>query len=118
MSKMLLHFYQILAVIFQQDLQAAIDQRLFDNLFASFSIRDQARLMALSHPSGTSSGWLKAIPRACLGLAIPGPEFIIGLRLWLGVSLFPLSPLCTRLSTIDNSGNHLSDCSQGPMRIS
>jgi len=49
--------------------------------------------MALSYPSGTSNSWLKAIPRACLGLALPGPEFIIGLRIWLSVSLFPLSPL-------------------------
>ena len=67
--------------------------------------------------TGTSSSWLKAIPHACLGLAIPGPEFIIGLRIWLGVSLFPLSPLCTCLSTIDNFGDHLLGCSQGPMRI-
>ena len=56
--------------------------------------------------TSTSSGWLKAIPRV-RGLAIPGPEFVIGLRIWLGVSLFPLSPLCTCLSTIDNYGDHL-----------
>ena len=52
-------------------------------------------------PSGTSSGWLKAIPQTSLGLAIPGPEFIVGLCLWLGVPLFPLSPLCTCLSSIE-----------------
>jgi len=69
----------------------------------------------LSHPSGISSSWLKAIPRAYLGLAIPGPEIIIGLRIWFSVSLLPLSPLC--LSTIDNFGDHLLSCSQGPMRI-
>ena len=63
----------------QKDLQATLDKHLFDNLFASFGIRDQARLTALSH---TSSGWLKAIPRVSLGLAIPGPEFVIGLRIW------------------------------------
>ena len=101
----------------QKDLQATLDKHLFDDLFASFGIRDQARLTALSHPSGTSSGWLKAIPRVSLGLAIPGPEFVIGLHIWLGVSLFPLSPLCTCLSTIDNYGDHLLGCSQGPMRI-
>jgi len=101
----------------QRDLQATLDQHLFDNLFKTFCIRDQARLTALSHPSGTSSGWLKAIPRVSLGLAIPGPEFVVGLRIWLGVSLFPLSPLCTCLSTIDNFGDHLLGCSQGPMRI-
>jgi len=52
-----------------------------------------------------------------LGLAIPGPEFVVGLRIWLGISLFPLSPLCTCLSTIDNVGDHLLGCSQGSMRI-
>ena len=101
----------------QQDLQAIIDQSIFDNLYATLSIRDQARLTALAHPSGTSSGWLKAIPKACLGLAIPGPEFVIGLRLWLGVTLFPLSSLCTCLSSIDSFGDHLLGCSHGPMRI-
>ena len=35
---------------------------LFDDLYAYFSIRDQACLTALVHSSGTSSGWLKAIP--------------------------------------------------------
>ena len=65
----------------QKDLQAKLDKHLFDDLFASFGIHDQARLTALSHPSGTSSGWLKAIPRVSLGLAIPGPEFVIGLRI-------------------------------------
>ena len=71
----------------QKDLQATLDKHLFDDLFASFGIRDQARLTALSHPSGTSSGWLKTIPRVNVGLAIPWPEFVIGLRIWLGVAL-------------------------------
>jgi len=57
---------------------------LFDDLSASFGIRDQVRLMALAHPSGTSSSWLKAIPQVCLGLAIPGPEFVIGLCIIYG----------------------------------
>jgi len=54
MSKMLLFFSNfssnlLLFSASQQDLQATTDQRLFDNLFASFSILDQAHLMALSH---------------------------------------------------------------------
>jgi len=101
----------------QQDLQAFLDQRLFTDLHESLSIRDQARLTALSHSSGTSSGWLKAIPQVRLGLAIPGPEFVVDLRLWLGVTLFPQSPLCTCLSSIDAFGDHLLGCSHGPMRI-
>jgi len=40
------------------------------------------------------------------------------MNIWLGVSLFPLSLLCTCLSTIDNFGDHLFSCSQGPMGIS
>ena len=92
-------------------MQVTLDQHLFDDLFKTFSIRDQARLTALSHPSGTSSGWLKAIPCVSLGLAIPGPEFVAGICIWLGVSLFPLSPLCTCLSTIDNFGDRLLGCS-------
>ena len=71
-------------------------------------------MTALSYSSGTSSGWLEAIPSITLGLAIPGPEFVVGLHIWLGVSLFPPSPLCTCLS---NFGDHLLGCSQGPMRI-
>ena len=101
----------------QHDLQAFLDQHQFNRHFASCSIRDRAKLTALSHSSGTSSGWLKAIPSTSLGLAIPGPEFIVGLRLWLGVSLFPITPLCTCLSSIDCFGDHLLGCSHGPMRI-
>ena len=44
--------------------------------------------MALSHPSGTSSSWLKAIPRACLGLAIPRPELTHIVRCFI-VSTIP-----------------------------
>ena len=41
----------------------------------------------------------------------------MGLCLWLGVALFPHSPLCTCLSPIDCFGDHLLGCSHGPMRI-
>jgi len=73
--------------------------------------------MALSNSSGGSSGWLKAIPQSSLGLAIHGPEFVVGLRLWLGVPLFPVSPLCVCLTPIDCFGDHLLERSHGPMRI-
>ena len=67
------------------------------------TIRDQARLRAVAHSSvahssGVSSGWLKAIPQPTLGLAFSPHEFVIAVRLWLGVPLFPLLPLCTCLS--------------------
>ena len=91
----------------QCDYQAVLDHHHYDKLFATASIRDQAHLTALSHSSGASSGWLKAIPQSSLGLAIPGPEFIVGLCLWLGVSLFPVSPLCVCLAPIDCFGDHV-----------
>ena len=47
----------------QTDLQAILDDSLFKQLVSSSTIRDQARLRALSHSSGTSSGWLKALPQ-------------------------------------------------------
>jgi len=50
-------------------------------------------------------------------LAFSPHDFIIALRLWLGIPLFPLSPLCTCLSTIDQFGDHLLGCSHGPLRI-
>ena len=99
----------------QHDLQAILDQRQYDHLFQS---REHAHLHALAHSSGTKFfGWLTAIPQPSLGLAIPGPEFVVGLGLWLGVSLFPPSPLCTCLFSIDYFGDHLLGCSHGPMRI-
>ena len=55
-------------------------------LYASFSILDQARLTALSHPpSMSNSCQLTAIPCVTLGWAILGPEFVV-----FG-SLFPFS---------------------------
>ena len=101
----------------QQDLQALLDQNQYDQLFASFNIRNRARFTALSHSSGTSSRWLNAIPQVSLTLAIPGPEIVVGLRLWLGIPLFPLSPLCVCLTSNDQFGDHLQECSHGSMRI-
>ena len=101
----------------QNDLQASLDDQLFASIFNTSTIRDQARLRAVAHSSGVSSGWLKAIPQPTLGLAFSPHEFVIAVRLWLGVPLFPLLPLCTCLSVIDQFGDHLLGCSHGPLRI-
>ena len=65
----------------QCNLQAMIDNRHYSKLLASATIRNQACLTVLSHPSGASSGWLKAIPQSSLSLAIHGPEFVVDLCL-------------------------------------
>ena len=101
----------------QVDLQAVLDDALFKQLLSSSSIRDQARLRALSHSSGVSSSWLKALPQQALGLAFSPHDFTIALRLWLGIPLCPSLPLCSCLSVIDQFGDHLLGCSHGPLRI-
>ena len=97
----------------QCDYQVVLDHHHYDKLFATASIRDLAHLTALSHSSGASSGWVRAIPQSSFGLAIPGPEFLVGLCLWLEVSFFPISPLRMRLAPIDLFGDHLLECSHG-----
>ena len=67
----------------QNDLQASLDDQLFASIFNTSTIRDQARLRAVAHSSGVSSGWLKAIPQPTLGLAFSPHEFVIAVRLWL-----------------------------------
>ena len=52
-----------------------------------------------------------------MGLAISPHDFTIALRLWLGIPLFPSSPLCTCLSVINQFGDHLLGYSHGPLRI-
>jgi len=91
----------------RHDLQAVLDQHDYYKLFASANIQNQACLTALFHLSGASSGWLKATSQSSLGLTIPGPEFVVGLCLLLGIPLFPVPPLCVCLSPIDRFGDHL-----------
>jgi len=50
-------------------------------------------------------------------LALPGPEFVVALHLWLGIPLFPLSPLCLCVTSIDQFGDHPLESTHGPMRI-
>jgi len=69
----------------QNDLQASLDNQLFPNVFSSST-------------------------RPSLSLAFSPHDFVIALRLWLGVPLFPL---CTCLSVIDQ----LVTISLAPLRI-
>jgi len=65
-------FFSNVSVFFasQNDLQAVLDNHQYNELFNSSNIREQAHLTALSHSSGTSIGWLKAIPQVSLGLVL------------------------------------------------
>ena len=68
-----------------------LDSLHFEHLLHRSDIRNQAHLHTLSATRETSA-WLKATPIPSLGLDIPGPEFIIAMRIWLGIPLIPKSP--------------------------
>jgi len=97
-----------ISVASQHDLQVLLDDHQHEQFLASLSIWERAHFTALSHSLGIS---LK------FGFSIPGPELVVSFHLWLGISLFPVSPLCVCLSTIDNGGDHLLECSHGSMCI-
>ena len=94
-----------------------LDDKLFQQLIQHSTICDQVRLHAVSLSSDTSSDWVKALPQPSLGLAISPRGFMIALRLWLGIPLFFLSPMCTCISVIDHFDDHLLCFSHGPLRI-
>ena len=53
------------------------------SIFNTSTIRDQARLRAVAHSSGVSSGWLKAIPQPTLGLAFSPHELSLSIYGWV-----------------------------------
>ena len=93
----------------QNDSQASLDNLLFQQLLNSSSICDQAHLLAVLHFSATSQ--LNTLPQPSLSLEFYSHDFVIALHLWLGISLFPLSHLCTCCSVINQFGDHLLGCS-------
>ena len=47
-------------------------------------------------------------------------EFVLALRLWLGVPIFPGDPSCQRCvcrQWVDPFGDHVLGCGHGPLRI-
>ena len=101
----------------QKSIQRALDLHSFHSLKGSLPLRDQARLNTISSSVGSC---LRAIPNPNLGLAMLPQEFVIAVRLWLGIKLFPSTPQSVRCScgqVIDCFGDHLLGCGQGPLRI-
>ena len=104
--------------ITQRSIQDASDRVQLAQLLDSSNLRDLARLNTLSRGRHTHA-WLQAIPQPNLGLSMTSSEFSIALRYWLGIPLFRSSHLqsCTCRSPLDQHGDHLLGCSQGPLRI-
>ena len=92
-------------------LQSQLDVIHFQSLKDMSSVRDRARLNAIS--STYAGAWLKAVPNQNLGLSMLQHEFIIAIRIWLGIPLFTDSSdslSCVCGSIIDPHGDHLLGC--------
>ena len=88
--------------------KSQLDVIQFQSLKDMSSVRDRARLNTIS--SAYAGAWLRAVPNQNLGLSMLQHEFIIAIRIWLGIPLFPdsLDSLrCVCGSIINPHGDHL-----------
>ena len=102
----------------QQNIQKQLNYNVFNFLMENGILRDKARLNTIS--SNHAVAWLRALPNPSLGLTIPPHEFVIVIRTWLGIPIFPLPPssvLCCCGGTIDAFGDHLISCPRCPQRV-
>ena len=118
LKQLLPNFDPLPGDIAQRSVQVASDRVLWAQLLDSSNLRDVARLNTQSGGKHTYA-WLQAIPHPNLGLSMSSSEFSIALRYWLGIPLFRGSHLqsCTCRSPLDQHGDHLLGCGQGPLRI-
>ena len=96
----------------QKALRPQLDVIHFQSFKVMSSVRDRARLNIIS--STYAGSWLRAVPNQNIGLSMLQHEFIIAIRIWLGISLFPNSPdslKCVCGSIIYPHGDHLLSCS-------
>ena len=68
----------------QAELQKAVDEKLWQELYATAAANDRDRLDAVSRPR--AGAWLSAFPCRALGLWMPQAQFVISLQLWLGTA--------------------------------
>jgi len=99
----------------QHALQKCVDDLAHTALLARCSVRDRARLTAC----GTlhAAAWLRALPAPTLGLAMSRHDFVLALRLWLGIPVFSAVQRCPCRQLICRFGDHLLGCGHGPLRI-
>jgi len=105
-----------LAASSQRRLQALLDSAAHTSLRARSGLRDQARLTATAAPH--AGAWLRALPAPALGLAMAPHEFVLALRLWLGIAVFAATRVrCVCGTLLDPFGDHLLGCGHGVLRI-
>jgi hypothetical protein len=101
----------------QSSLTAKCHQELFEDLFVSSKLPDQARLRSLC--GKFASAWLLAVPSFSLGLKMTNDQFQCLLRLRLGLAVYScqrLCPLCRR-APLDVLEHHSLACGSGGDRI-
>ena len=101
----------------QQQIQSEFDLDLVKYLLKIAILRDRTHLNSIS--TSHAGAWLRAIPNSNLGLSMSPHEFVIAVRLWLGIKRFlllPASVLCSCGQHNDIFGDHLFGCCFGPER--
>ena len=101
----------------QHELQVVLDSSLLRKIKAESNLREKARLNSVS--ARHSGAWLMAIPNQKLGLVMSPQEFMVALRMWLGIPVFPAPPSSVRCpcgTVIDPHGDHVLGCGHGSLR--
>ena len=102
----------------QHYLQALLDSDLWSFLKDDSSLRDRARINTIF--AQHAEAWLSALPNPNLGLAMPSKEFVVAVRLRLGLTFFPGPPqsiLCPCGAVPDKFSDHLLGCDQKPILL-
>ena len=96
----------------QKELSKLVEEADFNGLLSSHKIRDQARLRALTCKG--ASAWLNAIPSFHMRQVFPNAQYVILLRLWLGLNVYDSEfPCPTCGNHMDVSGFHALTCKSG-----
>ncbi|XP_062511023.1 uncharacterized protein LOC134186939 [Corticium candelabrum] len=90
---------------------------LLRKIKAESNLRDKARLNSVS--ARQSGAWLVVIHNQKLGLVMSPQEFMVALRMWLGIPMFPSPPSSIRCpcdTVIDPDGDDVLGCGHGSLR--
>jgi len=79
---------------------------MYDKLFSSLNVRRRAQLQVLSHSSGASSGWLKAISQDSLAVDILIPSLWLPFVCGLEFLCFRFPHYVYLLHSIDQFASH------------
>ena len=94
----------------QANLSRAIDQAIFDSLYAhSPDVRSHA--IVLSTSIRHAGDWLNVVPSPALGLNLSDWEFCLCVKYWLGIPLASEGSICCVCGVVtDHMGDHFVTC--------